>query len=349
MMKLNDGRNKVRDAREIALSILATIADDRDKVWRRTAQLYLSAVILFCFDRGAEFTTIMVALQIEPVTKMLKLIMDSDNVLAKMQAAKISETEAKVINNIGMDIAELSVFATDPNIMSVLSEDKERVIDWSWFTRSTSPFDVIIQIPEELLEQWSPLTNLMFNQLTRVLEMREEKIESLLPPLLVMIDEFGKIGKIQSILSGLTTLRSRGVSYLLFIQSLSQLNIYGNNARSSFMGCATHKIILNIGDADERGYIQKLVGDIDVYDWSKTASGNPEGYVDGYSQQVSMARKPLIFPEEFGKLKDVIVVHRDGVCRVQKAPWFSEDFLQYFQNATQYPPVRAAYTDALNY
>jgi len=232
----------------------------------------LAAVILYCFDKGAAFTTIMVALQTEPVTKMLKQIIDSDNILAKMQATQISATDAKVINNIGMDIAELSVFATDPDIMSVLSENKENIINWNWFNHSERPIDIIIQIPEELLEQWSPLTNLMLNQLTRVLETREEKIGSKLPPILVMIDEFKRIGKISSILSGLTTLRSRGVGYLLFIQHLSQLDIYGKNARSAFMGCATHKIILDVGDEDERDYIAKLLGNVEVYDWNKTAN-----------------------------------------------------------------------------
>ena len=79
-----DNRNKVRHANELSLSILPTISNDRDKVWRRTAQRYITAVILYCFDIGAEFNTIMVELQSEPVTKMLKQIMDSDNVLAKL-------------------------------------------------------------------------------------------------------------------------------------------------------------------------------------------------------------------------------------------------------------------------
>jgi type IV secretion system protein VirD4 len=344
ILKLSDGKNKVQHAKEIALSILSTISEDRDKVWRRTAQLYLSAVILYCFDLGAAFTTIMVALQVEPITKMLKLIMNSDNILAKMQVTHISETDAKVINNIGMDIAELSVFATDPNIMSVLSEEnEENLINWDYFNRSTRAFDVIIQIPEELLEQWSPLTSLIFNQLTRILEMREEKIDSKLPPMLVMIDEFGKIGKVSSFLSGLTTLRSRGVSYLLFIQYLSQLKIYGSDAISAFMGCTTHKIILDVGDADERNYISKLIGDVEVCDWSKTASCNPQGFVNGYSQQLSMVRKPLLFPEELGRLKDVILIHRDGVSRIPKTPYFSERFLQYFQPVNHIPSADYPY------
>ena len=341
ILETDEPKNKVRNAREIALSLLPTVADDRDKIWRRTAQQYLAAVIQYGFDLGMSFTTIMVALQTEPVSKMLELIMQSDNTLAKMQATQTSSTDAKVINNIGMDISELSVFATDPDIMSVLSSEKTNIIDWRWFNQSKNPIDIAIQIPEELLEQWSPLTTLMFNQLTRMLELREEKTESKLPPLLVMVDEFGKIGSVPSILSGLTTLRSRGVSFLLFVQYLSQLDIYGRNALNAFMGCATHKIILNVGDATEREYISKMIGDVETYDWCKTAGCNSQGFVSSYSQQLSTARKPIIFPEELGTLNEVIIHHRTGTTRAQKVPCFTQDFSQYFQNVNliQPPPL----------
>lgn len=77
----------------------------------------------------------------------------------------------------------------------------------------------------------------MLNQLINTLEARPARTYGKyeLPPLLIMLDEFPRLGKIPDIQQGLSTLRSRGVTFALCIQSLAQLDeIYGENVRKSF-------------------------------------------------------------------------------------------------------------------
>ena len=41
-----------------------------------------------------------------------------------------------------------------------------------------------------------------------------------------------------------------------------------------------------------------------------------------YSLQVSERREPIIFPEEFATLTDIVLVTPYGFCRVEKMPFF---------------------------
>ena len=227
-----------------------------------------------------------------------------------------------------MDTAELSVFATDSMITSVLNcDEKTDIIDWNILNTGTEPFDIILQIPEDKLEQWSPMTILMINQLVRTLERRDEKTSSLgktLPTTLVMLDEFARLGKISSIKCGLATLRSRGVCFSMFIQGLSQLDsVYGQNAYKEFIDCCRYKVILNIGDSSEQEYFSKLSGNKSVFRSSIGRNTDIYGNITGYSQQVSENIEPNIEPVEFGKLKDVVLfTPQDGHYKIQKYPYF---------------------------
>lgn len=104
----------------------------------------------------------------------------------------------------------------------------------------------------------------MYTQLIRHLERRPDKYSEIgekNAPILLLMDEFARFGKLNAITDALATLRSKNVNIFLFIQSMAQLDkIYGEYDRRTFFDCCSYKIILRINDAESQQYISNLIG-----------------------------------------------------------------------------------------
>ena len=80
-------------------------------------------------------------------------------------------------------------------------------------------------------------------------------------PILFLLDEFPRLGKIEEITDGLATLRGKKITICPIIQSLAQLDlIYGTAARRVIADNCAYKAILNATDVDSQEYFSKLVG-----------------------------------------------------------------------------------------
>lgn len=257
--------------------------------------------------------------------------MASGSSLAMAYMSKLSGVQEKVILNIGMEIGNLAVFAADPIILDAFSVDgKNGLLDWQEISTAQEPTDVILVIPESRIERWRPMILLMVNQLIKSLEQRKERtycLETELPPVLILLDEFARIGKIPAIKNGLATLRSRGVTFALFIQSLADLTAaYGYEDANSIIGNCPYKAILGVTDAECQSYFSRLAGTIDSI--QRSVSMNHDGYSGkavGYSKAISKVRKPVICPEEFLTMRDVVLFTPYGSCRVNKIMFYKNE------------------------
>jgi len=174
------------------------------------------------------------------------------------------------------------------------------------------------------------MITLMVNQLIKTLERRLPRTyrkSSELPPVLLLLDEFPRLGKIPSIVNGLTTLRSRGVTFALFIQSLAQLDeIYGEKVRSVIADVCEYKALLKTTDVTSQEYFSKLAGT--SVSTHRSMSASHDLYTDrtiGYNRNIAEAREPNIYPHEFATLEDVVLFTPHGLCRVRKSPFFSNE------------------------
>jgi len=50
--------------------------------------------------------------------------------------------------------------------------------------------------------------------------------------------------------------------------------------------------------------------------------------MSGYNLQINESREPIIFPEEFATLKDIVLITPDGYCRIEKAPYYNNLLLE---------------------
>jgi hypothetical protein len=123
----------------------------------------------------------------------------------------------------------------------------------------------------------------------------------------------GSLGKLE-ILPALRKLRKKNVRILVFTQSLADLNlIYGKDETRAMLDNFKHKIILGISEPESQEYFSKLAGERETI------------IVDEYKNEETR-RERRIFPEEFGKLRDdLILFHPAGPpIRLRKNFYFKK-------------------------
>ena len=227
--------------------------------------------------------------------------------------------EDKTLSSIMAELSKNIVgFVTDRNLVSALSRASNITPEDLEFGS-----DVFIQIPEHLLKQWKTLLTLIVNQFLTHFEQRKETDAR---PILFLLDEFPRLGKVSAMLDGLATLRSKKISICLIVQSLAQLDaIYGQNERKVISDTCAYKAILGATDADTQDYFSRLVG---TYDKEVTSHGtNNEaftGFNRGTSTNTQEIEKRIIPPHEFGMLTDIVLLTPFGYQRVEKVPYYLE-------------------------
>lgn len=287
---------------------------------------------MYYFGEGYSFIEAMADIQARTLRSIIDSILRSDNLIARSYISKLSEVQEKVFANIGLELSRLAFFVSDPLVTTSLTPDAEHAtLDWSLLNMSTSPIDIILQIPEANLERWRPLVLLLINQLIRSLERRPEVLHIKgydLPPVLVMLDEFPRIGMISSIVHGLATLRSRGITFALFVQSFSDLdNVYGNSASKVLADLCAFKAVLGAADVTSQKYFSELIGTTSDIQTTISIQCDPKsGNIIGISGSNSTTQKPILLPSELLMLEDIILLSPYGYCRVKKLS--SYDILQ---------------------
>lgn len=252
--------------------------------------------------------------------------MQSSNETAKFFVNKLSEVQEKVMGNIGMELDNLATLVTDSRIRDVFTvngdEKPEKLLDWADLNKNAEPFDVILCIPEYKLERWEPMIRLMVNQLIRSLERRPLRTYNAweLPPVLLMLDEFPRLGKVPAIRSGLMTLRGRGITIALFVQSIASLEeIYSKSASRVIIENCSYKAVLGATDVASQNYFSTLYGTRKTVISGYSASYDPSaGHITNYNGQVSEVREPIIFPEEFQTMQDIALFTPAGNFRIAK-------------------------------
>lgn len=327
--------NLVQNAREIAHAIIPLPPNTHDPFWIQSARHVLTAALLYGYGIGASFNVTMARIQTIPMWELIEEIGKSDNLAATMHIAQFigieNPSDNKMLTGISAELSNnVMVFATDLKIKDAF-EHTENMMTWNDLDNT----NIFMCISEDKLGQWDGAITMMLTQLIRTLERRPDKKYDLegaknnLPPVLLLLDEFPRLGKIDVIQNAISTLRSKWVTICLLMQSLTQLDkIYGNDSRKIIVDNCQYKAILNVTDPDNQKIFSDMVGSIIVprkgYSSSKTDTADDT--ILATSSQTSEIREPIIYSHEFATLKDeMVLMTPEGFCRVNKWPYYESE------------------------
>jgi len=198
------------------------------------------------------------------------------------------------------DIANrLSSFAATPSTAAVTGVDCEFYLDN--LLSGEEPFALIVEANESTFETEAPLLNLFFSLVFRsVTDVAERSPGNCLPRrLVVMLDEFGAIGKIVGFSRTINTGRSRGLSVFVMMQTLSQMSVYREEADSVLAGFGSKIFMLSGLAIKDRAYASSLAGRITVGRWRVSQSGDPvTGQWESATRVWERELRPLLTPED---------------------------------------------------
>ena len=190
--------------------------------------------------------------------------------------------------------------------------------------------------PDEL-DRIAPLYNLLFQQLID-LNVRELPGEATPIPVLVILDEFARLGRASVIASAFSYVAGYGIRLLPVIQSRSQLRgVYGEHVADEIVAnCGvevafTPKELRVANDLSERiGYVGQD---------SVTKSLTINGLLANRSKSISEQRRALMLPQELMQFSAYkLILLRGGIPPIigSKIAYFSSRF---FKRRVFPPPI----------
>ncbi|MDL2302150.1 type IV secretory system conjugative DNA transfer family protein, partial [Lachnospiraceae bacterium OttesenSCG-928-D06] len=316
-----DSRFLVQNVRELANAIIPMPQNIRETFWIDSARIILTAVILYHFELKTSFNETMTYLLITSLSDVMQDINESNNLLAKMHINQFLEcddiSESRMMQGIALELSNAIIpFATDIILKEAFTPNDDS-IKWS----DLDTHNIFINIDEDMLEQYGSALTMIITQLIHAMERRPDKFSiqgKEKPKILLLLDEFPRYGKMDILSGALSTLRSRNIMIALFLQSISKLDsIYGELERKVIVENCAHKIILQSSEPDNQEYWSRLIGEKKVNKISYNIGFNPRAHeIAGNNIHINQQYEPIIRPEEFGRINDIVVSTPEGSFRV---------------------------------
>jgi len=322
-----DGLDQTNDSelldriRDIVMTIIPILPNESQPFWAETEQAILEAGLLFFCKSGLGFIESLLNIFRLNVSSLCETILASDNELAKAMLGEAGNMKPEQLAAVDRGIRnKISPFVTDKNICEKLKGKAEGANCFSW--KDLENNNIFLKIPEDKIEKWGPVINLIYEQLLHYLERRPDKYsedgKNNIQTLLLM-DEFARLGKLAKITSDISTLRSKNVNFCLIIQSVAQLDkIYGEYDRRIIFDNCQFQVIMRSNDAETQKYFSELIGMKKVYQRSVSEHEDAFHDVTGYSKQLSETFEPHVLANELAFLSDIIILSPYGFCRAEK-------------------------------
>lgn len=362
LLREGNPNDLVQNARELAESIIPIPPKIQDKFWYESAQNVLMATLLYICDLKEEdketgeiiqgdFNMAISLIQEKTIGELISILSRSKHKTVRKlinQFRNITQPEeSKMLQGISAELSRhIMVFATDNRIKTSFTKS-DNMIRWEDLETNS----IYIEIPEDKLGQWDRAITLMITQLIRTLERRPEKYfaeteAKKIPPVLILLDEFPRLGRIDVITNAVSTLRSKGVTFCLVVQSLSQLSdTYGENAAMTLLENCAYKAILKVTVPQNQKLICDMIGYMNVkkttfnegrsvshginYSFSigskgidSLSIGGNNGISESAGQSWTEIREPIIYPERLATLNGILLLHPNGFCLIDKVPYY---------------------------
>lgn len=149
-----------------------------------------------------------------------------------------------------------------------------------------------------------------------------------------LIDEFGALQRLSSLIDLLTIGRSKGAALVLASQDLGRVkNLYGPNLVNTLVNNCSTLINLRINEPETASYLEKLYGEFEVIEPEKSLSVGPNQVRDSLSTGMREKKKSLVLASELSSLPDLHFYTRIS-------PWPPvKSFIEYAKREQRQPSL----------
>ncbi|WP_340249610.1 type IV secretory system conjugative DNA transfer family protein [Sulfitobacter pontiacus] len=207
--------------------------------------------------------------------------------------------------------------------------------DFDFRTIRKKPFTVYLVVAPNMVKPMAPLIRLFFSDLISSLQDKEPGKDE--PwPVMIMLDEFNRLGKMPIVVESIETLRSYKGHLAIVTQTIPALDeIYGENTRRALQGNAGVKLYLTPSDEKTVEELSKAVGKTTkrVVTRSRSIGRNP---FEGRSMSERTEETSLL-PEDDARrmpLDDIVmVVDAQMPIRAKRIQYYDDPFFKAIHGA----------------
>lgn len=282
-----------------------------DPFWTGNAQSILAAACFEGHKNGQILPQIAERILMTESAKLVEELCNSKYREAVLLCSAVKGTPEKTLGGIFTELkGKLITIATDPNLRQALSGS-----EWTPATLEESA-TIYMRVSERQVENYKQVWSLIVVQILRYLAGRSEQQD---PPVLLLLDELARLGKVEGYSESLPTLRSKNVTIVSAIQSLAQLQEhYGKEVTRTIMDNKAYKLVLSASDNETQKVFSDLAGKSEI----KKRGVNYSMSGGGVNEHFQWEEK--FRPENFAYLKKPIYYPPDSPAReVDKVYWMN--------------------------
>lgn len=317
----NPSDDLIIEAIEEVSQALIISTNPKDNFFVENARSMFTGLLVYYFQQGESFIdSVNKILESEIKSLIAEIIKNSEpSDLHYKYLAKFSGKEAESISDCEVEMTtSLSVFSKS-DIKFCFRDNFQKASPYS-FGEGKSVF---LAIPEHMLESYKAIMRLCTVQTLKELERRSEEETK---PILLIIDEFARIGRMEGIFNALATLRSKKVMVMLAFQSLAQCEvIYSKEETRVLMENCRVKLLCECSDNESSKTISGWCGK--YRDKKETLNGGKNRH-----KSYTYEDKPIVEPDDLitlvKKEEEILVISGVGYLRPKKCYYFKDPTLK---------------------
>lgn len=220
--------------------------------------------------------------------------------------------------------------------------------DFDFRTIRKRPFTTYLVVSPNMVKTLAPLIRLFFSDLISSLQDKEPGKDE--PwPVMIMLDEFNRLGKMPIVVESIETLRSYRGHLAIVTQTIPALDeIYGENTRRALQGNAGVKLYLTPSDEKTVEELSKAVGKTTkrVVTRSRSIGRNP---FEGRSMSERTEETPLLPEDEARRMpldEIVMVIDAQMPIRAKRIQYYKDPYFKAIHAAQSgelpFPPLMRA-------
>jgi type IV secretion system protein VirD4 len=201
--------------------------------------------------------------------------------------------------------------------------------DFSFRDIRRRPHAIYLVVESEMIRPLAPLIRLFFSDLIASLQAQEPGDDE--PwPVMIMLDEFDRLGKMPIVAESIKTLRSFGGNLAIVTQTIPALDeIYGENTRRSLQGGAGVKLYLTPSEQKTIEELSQAVGKTTkrVVTRSRAVGRNP---FEGRSVSERTEDTPLLTEDQARRMdldEVILVIDAQMPIRARRIKYFEDPVL----------------------
>ncbi len=306
-------------------SAMVPSKSEREPFWSSMSRLIISASAVLAYRLGPAQTgrrgnlgdALALAFMAASDATSLAAVAEGIDAWAADQlriVADATAADARLAGNIGVDISARLHTWTTPAMLGILGGDA----DWDWSSVLDQPAAVFVLGSASHAAHQAAL----WGSLVAALHRAQRQSGRTPRPIWLLMDELANVGEIPGLLDALSTLTGAGVSSVLGLQAIRQLNdVYGADKASAIVDTAHCYLAFPGLGHDSAEWVSQRLGQGTVVTHSRQTAANGQ---PTFSPQ--MFQRAVLLPDEVTTIhRGRVIIQRSGrrASLIWQRPYFN--------------------------